>query len=246
MPDMIDDATGETKRDGKAGYILFTPRDSLAAAMTNQPNQVMIEYDYGHMRVGMGDAYTVRMLANDHCTLTQGTWEMYPKAGYRRLVDGTIIHNFTTDRNEFQGLLAVDHLIEPPPKILEEHGRRTEICSVVDQGKLLRYWAWTQQELEVGIGVPDNYVLEYWMNVTLQPVPGDDEPFTYHRELQAIWLERLRDTVPMVAQKLGAAGDFVTKMIYLYNRLRIWFVPKVNFQGGMTRVLAEDLVSKDK
>jgi hypothetical protein len=35
-------------------------------------------------------------------------------------------------------------------------------------------------------------------------------------------------------------------MRYLYSRLRIWFVPKVNFQGRINRVLAEDPVSKDK
>jgi hypothetical protein len=91
------------------------------------------------------------MLANEHYALTQGTWEMYPKADYRRLVDGTIIHNFTTDLREFQQVLAVDELIEPPPKILEERGRGTEICSMVDQEKLLQYWAWTQQEIEVGV-----------------------------------------------------------------------------------------------
>jgi hypothetical protein len=47
MPEMVDDVTIETRKDGKAGYIGFTPRDSLAAAMTDQPNQVMFEYEYG-------------------------------------------------------------------------------------------------------------------------------------------------------------------------------------------------------
>jgi hypothetical protein len=123
MPDMVDDVTVETRMDSKAGYILFAPRDRLAAAMKNQPNQVMIEYEYGHMRVEMGEAYTVRMLANEFYALTQNTWEMYPKAGYRRLIDGTTVHNVTTDLREFHEVLAVDDLIEPPPKILEERGR---------------------------------------------------------------------------------------------------------------------------
>jgi hypothetical protein len=79
-------------------------------------------------------------------------------------------------------------MVVPPAKILEERGRGTEIHSVADQGKLLQYWAWSQRPIEVGVLFPEvNHMIEYWMLITLQPVPGDDDPLTYHRELHRIW-----------------------------------------------------------
>jgi hypothetical protein len=181
MPEKIEEVTVETKKDGKAGYIMFTPRDGLTTAMKNQPLQAMIEYEYCYMRVGLGEAYTIRMLTNEFQELTQGTWEIYPRVGYRRLIDGTVVHNVTADTNEFHAVLALDDMIVPPPKILEERGRGTEIHSLADQAKLLQYWAWSQQEIEVGVMVPETkHVLEYWMFIKLQPLPGDDQQTTYH------------------------------------------------------------------
>jgi hypothetical protein len=73
MPESIEEVTVETKKDSKAGYIMFTPRDSLAAAMKDQPIRAIIEYEYGQMRVGMGEAYTIRT----------NTWDMgnLPESG---------------------------------------------------------------------------------------------------------------------------------------------------------------------
>jgi hypothetical protein len=162
MPEPIDEVTVETSKDGNAGYILFTVRDNLATAMRNQPIQAIIEYEYGYMRVGMGEAYTIRMITNEFWALTRNTWEIYPKVGYRRLIDGSVAHNVTEDFNEYQSILALDSMVVPPSKILEDRGRGTEIHSLVDQAKLLQYWAWSQQEIEVGVMVPEtNHVIEY-------------------------------------------------------------------------------------
>jgi hypothetical protein len=167
-PDMVDDDAVETSRDDKAGYILFTPRDRLDTAMKNQPVLAVIEYEYGHMKARMGEAYTIRRLTNEFIALTHDTWEMYPKAGHRRLIDGAVVHDVTMDRNEFLTILALDDMIVPPPKILEERGRGTEIHSLEDKDKLLQYWAWAHQEIEVGVMVPDtDQVLEFWMNLKL-------------------------------------------------------------------------------
>jgi hypothetical protein len=230
MPDSVEEVTVETKKDGKAGYILFTPRDSLAAAMKNQPIQEVIEYEYGYMRVGMGEAYTIRMLTNQFLALAQNTWEIFPKAGCRRLIDGSVVHNVTTDLHEYHSVLALDDMIVRPPKILEERGRGTEIHSLADQAKLPQYLAWSQQEIEVGVMVPETKnVLEYWVFLKLRPLPGDEEPTTYHHELHRLWLERLRDTSPTVAQNLETLGnDFGMRMRYLYKSLRVWFTPSAS------------------
>jgi hypothetical protein len=82
----------------------------------------------------------------------------------------------------------------PPPKILEERGRGTLIPSGKNQGKLLQYWAWSQMAIEVGVYFPEvKRNIVYWMTLTLQPVPGDDDPTIYHRVLKEMWMQRLRE-----------------------------------------------------
>jgi hypothetical protein len=56
MPESVNEMAVQTMRDGIYGYILFTPEDSLAEAMKKMDVQVMIEYDDGFMKVGMGEA----------------------------------------------------------------------------------------------------------------------------------------------------------------------------------------------
>jgi hypothetical protein len=248
MPDLIDDVTVETMKDGKAGYIMFTPRDSLATAMKKEPIQAVIEYEYGHMKVGMGEVYTIRMLANEFVALTHDTLEIYPKADYRRLIDGSVVHDVTTDRNKFLTILTLNDMIVPPLKILEERGRGTEIRSLEDMGKLLQYWAWAQLEIEVGVLVPDTKsTLEFWTNLKLQPLPDDEDPYTNQHELHRLWLEKLRDTSPTVAQNLETFGiDFGMRMRYLYNTVKAWFAPNASIRDGINRSLAEDPVPKDR
>jgi hypothetical protein len=90
MPESIDEVTAEIKRDGKAGYICFTPNDSLAVPMKKVNIQIYIEYEYGCMKVGMGEAYTIRTLAQEFWELTQRQWEFFPINGYRRTLDGSV------------------------------------------------------------------------------------------------------------------------------------------------------------
>jgi hypothetical protein len=103
--------------------------------------KIVIEYDHGYMLEGTGNAYTIRMISNDFMALTQNQWELYPAMGYRRLIDGTIVHKCTKDVREGQQILAEDATIVPPVKVIEERGRGTEIHSTADQGRLLQYWA---------------------------------------------------------------------------------------------------------
>jgi hypothetical protein len=60
-------------------------------------------------------------------------------------------------------------------------------------------------------------------------------------------LERLREISNGVAQNLETLGDdFGIQIRYLYNCLRVWFVPTATRDSGWKRSLAEEPCSKDK
>jgi hypothetical protein len=54
------------------------------------------------------------ILPNEFWALTQNQWKIFPKIGYRRLIDGTV------DFNEFGEILAHYKLIKLPVRIQEE------------------------------------------------------------------------------------------------------------------------------
>jgi hypothetical protein len=247
MPDSVDDVIVQTRRDGNYGYIPFTPEDSLASSMKEIPLQVLIEYEEGFMKVGMDEAYTVRMLASEFWDLTQQCWEFGPIGPIRRNLDGTVVHGISWDRNEFLAVISEDEKVVPPPKILEERGRGTVIRSLGNQGKVFQYWAWGQLPIEVGILIPNiGWMVEYWMTITLQPIPDDSDPESYPKELQDQALHRLSEISPGVAQQLADMNEFWVITRYLYNGLRVWFCPLATFKAGVKRPLAEEPCSKDK
>jgi hypothetical protein len=183
--------------------------------------QVMIEYEGGYMRVGMENAYTIKMLGDEFRALTQRDWNIYPLNGYRRLTDGTVVHQSTRNLDLYEVAWRDHEVIVQPPKILEERGRGTIIVSPEDQGKLLQYRAWTRQTVEVGVLFPgDNLKTEYWMSIELQPVPGDDDPMTYFPILKHMWTDRLRKISPGVAWKVDNLGEeFRIQTKYIHNGL---------------------------
>jgi hypothetical protein len=71
MPSSVDEVIVQTKRDGKAGYILLTREYNLATPMKKMDVQAVIEYEEGYMRVGMGEACTISMLTQEFWELTQ-------------------------------------------------------------------------------------------------------------------------------------------------------------------------------
>jgi hypothetical protein len=121
-------------------------------------------------------------------------------------------------------------MIVLPAKILEERGRGTEIHSVTDQAKLPQYWAWSQLPIEVGVLVPEtNHPIEYWMFLTLQPLPDDEEVTTYPLAPGATGPEfrsglngaiTLSDSVPALARKpiSSAAVTFLADIPVTQNR----------------------------
>jgi hypothetical protein len=210
--------------------------------------QVVIEYDSGFMIVGMEEAHTIRMLTNEFWEVTQQTWEFAPVGIHRRETDGTVVHGIEWDRLKHRAIMSDDEKVVPPPKILEERGRGTVIKNQMSQGKLLKYWAWAQTPIEVGVYFPqESITIEYWMKVTLPKVENDENPTIYLRVLKELWMMRLRDISNGIAQCLESLGDdFGIQMRFLYNNLRVWFVPIISFRAGTKRPLAEEPIPKDK
>jgi hypothetical protein len=252
MPETGEAFSVQTWKDGKAGYILFKPLSMIATAMADSETQVMVEYDNGYMREGIGNAYTIQILYDDFMALAQNIWEIYPAVAYRRLSDGTIVHNCTRDYRAGQLLRAEGVPVVHPPRIIEDKGRGSEIHSREDQGKLLQYWAWAQMPMDVGVIFPtkDGHTYEFCLEFSLAPSPDDDgDPRFYIRITQEIWMERLRRESPYVAiafDKDHVEDNFGVKMRYVFNKVRLWYVPSSIYQAGFTRSLAEEPCPKDK
>jgi hypothetical protein len=244
VPHTVEEVTVQTWKDGKNGHILFVPNDSFSVPAGAMEVQVIIEYQLGYTRLGMGNAYTIKILAYEFEAITQGRWGIYPLNGYRRLTDGTVVHSVTNDRDLYWAAAADQTIQVCPPKIIEERGRGTSITNQADQGKLLQYWAFGQREIEAGIGLPLNGKrYEYWMRITLFPIPDDEDPTIYLREVYQLVKERLRP----ITQQLDVLGDnFNYRMKYVMNSIRIWFVTQVTFEEGYTRPFAEESCPKDK
>jgi hypothetical protein len=174
MPPTFDGLEVQTMRTGESGCILFIPEGSMAESMRGQPHIVQIEYGSGYARIGMGDTYTISMLKNEFCALIGDDWSLYPGLAYRRLMDGTVQHYAVSNYDEISGAVANHLMFELPGKFQEDSGRGTEIASRVDQLRILDYWAQGNQTMLVGASLYlDNHTAEYWMPITLDPIPGE-------------------------------------------------------------------------
>jgi hypothetical protein len=69
MPESISEVSISTWKDGKAGYILFTPTDMIATKMADSETKILIEYEFGYMQEGIGNAYTLQMVYEDFMAL---------------------------------------------------------------------------------------------------------------------------------------------------------------------------------
>jgi hypothetical protein len=82
MPVTFTGLSVKAYRDGRSGYTLHEPLDSPAVNLTGQPVRIQIEYEYGFAKLGMGDRYTLRMLAQEFWALTRNDWSLYPGVGF--------------------------------------------------------------------------------------------------------------------------------------------------------------------
>jgi hypothetical protein len=78
LPGSFVDVSVTTSRSGNASYILFEPDDNFAGRPSEMPIKVRISYNNGYTIIGMGDRYTLQMLATEFWTLTHNAWDMFP------------------------------------------------------------------------------------------------------------------------------------------------------------------------
>jgi hypothetical protein len=247
MPEMFEEMSVVTRRNGKASYILFTLLNSFANSLRDQPVKVEVEYHGGYTRIGMGDRYTLRMLATELWKLTRNDSEVYPDLPYQTRADGTVCHSTFDSAEKFRQSF-LDDFANAPEKVLVGASRGSAIRNPLDQGRLLQYFAWAGQEIMTGVAFSVNsFHIEYWYDIALDPQPGDDDPSVYPLALQNLWFERLSDLSPQIASQVQAMNvvDYRFEMRYRGNRLTIWFVPAhPSFNGW--KPLVETPIPRDK
>jgi hypothetical protein len=252
MPDSVNDVDVRVKKDGSFGYIIFAPLDSLADSLKEMPVQVLFEYDDGFMKVGMGEAYTLNMLLDEFHYLTRESWMIFPTPPILRKDDGAVVHGWTDNWAETAAILSEYTQLQLPPRIVEDRNRGALIWNPIKQAKLLRYWSWIQQEIEVGVFVPDPVRdVEYWMKVII-PFEPDAEDVYYPDTLMDLFIEHASLITPEVAQFVSEIEHFAFQTRYVFNRVRVWYCPRVLKDGTKifgSRVkgpLSEESAPKDK
>jgi hypothetical protein len=196
--------------------------------------------------------YTLQILYDDFMFISTGSWDIYPAIAYRRTNDGVIVHNCSTDFRAAQILRAEGSPVIHPIRIIEDKGRGSEIHNLDDQGKLMQYWAWAQMPLDVGVIFPskDGRTYEFWLEMTLQPLAEDDGSSSFYcRVIKNMWMANLQKNSPYVAYAFDRGhleDNFSYKVRYLFNKVRVWFVPNGSLEAGFSRSLAEEPCPKDK
>jgi hypothetical protein len=158
----------------------------------HQQLKAEVEYHGGYTRIGMGDRYTLMMLANELWSLTRNDWNVYPQLAYQTRADGTFCHKTFAAANEFyqQPIDEIPDLV--PEKVLVGSPRGSAIRSQLDQVRLLQYFAWAEQEIQTGVAFSvNNFHIEFWYELTLERQPDEDDPLTYPHLLQNLWFQRL-------------------------------------------------------
>jgi hypothetical protein len=244
MPNSLDDMSVQIWKDGSHGNILFAPKDSMAEAWRKMEVPVRIEYDDGFMNVGMGNAYTIRMLWEEFRSLTHETWEFGPTLPIRREIDGTVVHGISWEWSELCALINEDTEVRHPPKVVEDRGRGTLIRNLKSQGKLLQYWARAESNIEVGVFLPAEvdgqpWNVEYWMDLSLQADP-DAQPEDYVGILRDRAISRISEFSGATAQWLDGIGEFGVETRYLFNSVRFWMCPRSAYGSRIKRPMAED------
>jgi hypothetical protein len=89
-----------------------------------------MEYDSGFAEIGMEEAYTLRMLADEFRAPTP-KWNICPRICYHRDVKGVVIHE--TEYGEDGAVSPNDEILCLPVKIQEDVGRGTEMCVFIEQ-----------------------------------------------------------------------------------------------------------------
>jgi hypothetical protein len=212
-------------------FHLMTAFSEIWAALFKCPSLFIyqsVEYRGGYTRIGMGDRYTLRMLATELWSLTQSDWQVYPACAYQTRSYGAGCHKTFDSSTEFHQTV-LDDFATAPEKVLVGTPRGSAIRCPLDQNRLLQYFAWAGQEIQTGVAFSvNNFHIEYWYDLVLHPDPDGDDPVVYPRALQELWFERLSTLSPQIANQVQAMNvvDCRFETRYVGNRPRIWFVPE--------------------
>jgi hypothetical protein len=215
--------------------------------LRDQPVKVEVEYHGGYTRIGMGDRYTLRMLATELWKLNRNDWEVSPNLAYQTRADGTVCHGTFDSAEKFRQTFP-DGFANTPEKVLVGTPRGSAIRSPTDQGRLLQYFAWAGQEIQTGVAFSvNNFHIEYWYELVLERQPDDEDLSVYLLALQNLWFERLSDLPPQIASQVQAMNvvDYRFELRYVGNRLRIWFVP-AHHSFSDWKPLIETPIPRDK
>jgi hypothetical protein len=90
-----------------------------------EESRIRLGYDYGYTKIGMGERYTLAMLAAEFWQLTHNSWNMFPEPSTERDLDGTIVHKISNDSARFYNSLPIDEMDVPPIHIQEDIARGT-------------------------------------------------------------------------------------------------------------------------
>jgi hypothetical protein len=212
--------------------------------MDSSPNICKVEYEEGYVTYGMPERYTTRMLFGEFSALTPD-WRFLPTPCYKRNAQGWIIHETLVTWKEQDDLTGNDSLLLIPQRIQEWAARATEINLRADQLQVIDYLAQEGQTALVGISMfVDNHQIEYWLERQIQPI--EYEPLEmYLVDLRDQWLAELSGMAPLIAQFFQDVSiDYVLRMSYQGNTLRLWFGRRDQEQAGLTH-LAEAPTPKD-
>jgi hypothetical protein len=98
----------------------------------------------------------------------------------------------------------IDSFADIPEKVLVGTPRGASLKFQLDQGRLLQYFARAGQAIDVGVAFSvDNFQVEYWFNLALQPQPDGEDLSVCVSALQALWFERLQELAPQIAQQVN-------------------------------------------
>jgi hypothetical protein len=209
------------------------------------PVTVKIDYANGYAVLGMPEAYTMMTLAREFAAITP-QWRFLPIPCTKRDYQGWVIHEALAQRTPQDDFTNNDQILILPVCIQEEAAGGVEIGLKSDQLPVLDYWAQARQTAHVSISIGDRQrQIEYWTPIQLDPM-AEEPPETYLAALNGQCPNVLAGMAPLTAQHLiGQEIEYVFKMRYLANTLRILFAPKV-CPDARYRSLAEYAAPKDR
>jgi hypothetical protein len=196
------------------------------------PAAIKIDYHDGYAIIGMPETYTMHILAIEFTKLTH-SWRILSIPCIKRDYRGWAVHEMLVSWTLDDDFTDHDDIRILPVRIQEGATRGTEIRPSSDHLQILDHWAQASQTAQVGISIAEGQQqIEYWLSVKLDQI-ADDPLQTYLTAHIAKRHEALVGLAPLIAHYLvGQEIEYVFKMRYLANTLRVWLTPLAYGNAG--------------